>query len=1282
MSLPGSNLSAAFRFELAVGLACVVALSACGEEDKRDNGVVCAQTAQCVSGLCHNAVCLDPDSDDDGDGLLNAQEALLNTHPFNPDTDGDGPNDAQEVGADLSQPLDADGDNDPATNERHDALESMGQDADQDCIEDQFDPANETPETDSAVLALLACPIAGVCGADAAQVAASCDTSESPPKRTCDFDGVPGFESGVAGESSCDGLDNDCDGYVDEGIVYEDGDGKTPLLGEACQGLGACATLTGTVECDPGTREAVCSVNREGSEFAPAREEIACNNLDDDCDGRADPGVSLDTADGPLAVGEPCLALGICSFSGGQGEPGSVECVLADGAEVAVCSTGPGGSSDRSELEQCDTLDNDCDGEVDEGIAWVESDGTSTALGESCGTGVCHGGTVVCIAGEPTCSTLSQASDGSETCNELDDDCDGLTDEAAGLEMSCPKLGVCANLQPLKVGCDGEGVYCSYLGVDGYEPGAESSCNGLDDDCDGLIDEGLIAPGGEELGSPCQGQGACSGYTGSTVCGVDAAGNPITLCSADLENGSGELCDGVDDDCDGLTDEDAAGAPDDLECLSEGVCQGQEEMGPVCSLGSWLCAYSLMNSYEKLELSCDGLDNDCDDQIDEGVVKVFDAQLVTVIDGQPAHRGRWPMASTPTGAWLYGGRHQGESPEGIYGVVLDDLWMYDVASAQWSQVTPTSADGPGPRWGHAVAWIPELGALLVSGGLQDAQGAGPPAADLWAYFQKTGTWKPVEQEAPGDGPPGVAWHTLTPVGGQQVLMAGGAESNETWMGTIVEDPEGPSGALLCSWELVAAGPAGRARHGALFQAATNELWLLGGAAEGADPVSVLSLSEPELWSAPLSQGDLPEGLQDACAANLNGHVLLFGGRKSGDVEAPFDGLAQSSVWLVEQSDDGWSAQALVLDEPVGMAGCLATIGKDEAELTILPGAATPLASWSSSFTFDTETAAWSAADDWAGVPPRTGASMAIRPTDGAVWLFGGARTGQSQPLQDVWRLSADGSWEPLVGPLAFSASGPDKTIPALSGASALWDPVSKRVLLYGGVEHGPTQSQVSTTLWSFWPEEVEFKKEDDQGVLPAGVAPGAIFTASQEPGAAWFAGVKTEQVGDGPLVEGTLLLSELELSVLQWSPVEAATLAVGASTTLNSVVGGGSSAGLDLVYLTVDGAMAAGTFDGESWTVGGLVAPGAFVGLVTGAHDRVARVSLVVARDGAGATTMTLVNHLTLAADTIALQSESAESLTAGPLVVHPLLGALGVGGQDPLGVTGSAETLFGQSCP
>lgn len=81
----------------------------------------------------------DCEIDEDGDGLLGGEEALLGTDPNNPDTDGDGINDGDEVGDDVANPLDEDNDG------IIDALESDILDADNDGVNDQEDPANANP---------------------------------------------------------------------------------------------------------------------------------------------------------------------------------------------------------------------------------------------------------------------------------------------------------------------------------------------------------------------------------------------------------------------------------------------------------------------------------------------------------------------------------------------------------------------------------------------------------------------------------------------------------------------------------------------------------------------------------------------------------------------------------------------------------------------------------------------------------------------------------------------------------------------------------------------------------------------------------------------------------------------------------------------------------------------------------------------------------------------------------------------------------------------------------
>lgn len=81
----------------------------------------------------------DCDVDTDLDGLFDGPEAILGTLPNNPDTDGDGINDGDEVGADIENPIDTDEDG------VIDALDSNIIDTDMDGVVDQLDPGNDNP---------------------------------------------------------------------------------------------------------------------------------------------------------------------------------------------------------------------------------------------------------------------------------------------------------------------------------------------------------------------------------------------------------------------------------------------------------------------------------------------------------------------------------------------------------------------------------------------------------------------------------------------------------------------------------------------------------------------------------------------------------------------------------------------------------------------------------------------------------------------------------------------------------------------------------------------------------------------------------------------------------------------------------------------------------------------------------------------------------------------------------------------------------------------------------
>ncbi len=148
---------------------------------------------------------------------------------------------------------------------------------------------------------------------------------------------------------------------------------------------------------------------------------------------------------------------------------------------------------------------------------------------------------------------------------------------------------------------DGWGRCCDCEdGLVTFYPGAPERCDDLDNDCDGETDEGDACPP------------VCSDQDGDGFGADCPAGEDCNDFNAEIHPGAEEDCNRVDDDCDGQTDEDIAAR----DCpLQVGVCAGTQQ---ACDPGQgWLaCDYGPDHSFDG-DTRCDGLDNDCDGETDE-----------------------------------------------------------------------------------------------------------------------------------------------------------------------------------------------------------------------------------------------------------------------------------------------------------------------------------------------------------------------------------------------------------------------------------------------------------------------------------------------------------------------------------------------------------------------------------------------------------------------------------------------------------------------------------------
>jgi hypothetical protein len=435
----------------------------------------------------------------------------------------------------------------------------------------------------------------------------------------------------------CNGRDDDCDGLTDElGAVgcipwYMDTDGDG--FGLAGQSRCLCAP-------DDTYRAPFAGDCADGDPLRyPGAAETCGNGLDDDCNG---------STDEEAALGCTYYYRDVDGDGYGQGTDPRCLCT----PDAVYRATVPGDCADGDPLanpgsaERCGGGDEDCDGVVDEEGASGCRDYFRDRDGDGYGTtatGKCLCGPTAdlnaTVGGDCNDAERTVNPSATESCNGRDDDCNGQLDEPGstgcqqyfrdedrdGFGVIASETCLCVPVKPYDARIPGD---CNDAAASVY-PDALETCDGVDQDCDGLTDEGAAG-------------GCVVYYRDFDGDGWGDSADPRCLCAPTAEfaltKGGDcddfdrfrnpdevEACDGKDNDCDGVVDEVGAQGCTNLyrdddrdgygsatvpsECRCTAVAPWDATKSGDCDDGEAL-------AYPGGTEACDRVDNNCDGTTD------------------------------------------------------------------------------------------------------------------------------------------------------------------------------------------------------------------------------------------------------------------------------------------------------------------------------------------------------------------------------------------------------------------------------------------------------------------------------------------------------------------------------------------------------------------------------------------------------------------------------------------------------------------------------------------
>ncbi|WP_282135440.1 MopE-related protein [Seonamhaeicola maritimus] len=439
-----------------------------------------------------------------------------------------------------------------------------------------------------------------------------------------DNDGILDVDDNCVDTANTDQADTDsdtvgdvCDNCPDDANT-DQADADADTVGDICD---ACPGFDDTVDNDSDGFPEGCDCDDTNAGINDDATDIPDNNIDEDCDG-TDLKTWYQDADSD-GYGNPNMSQTANSQPIGYVSD-NTDC---DDTESAAY---PGNT------EICDGIDNNCDGQIDEGVL-------STFYADTDGDGYGNPNDSMQACSAPTgyvtdntdCDDTQAAAypGNTEICDGIDNDCDGQVDEgvlstfyadADSDGYGNPNDSIQACSAP--TGYVSDNTDCDDTQAAAY-PGNTEICDGIDNNCDGQIDEGVLSTfyadtDGDGYGDVNVTTQACSAPTGYVSDNTDCDDT-----QAAAYPGNTEICDGIDNNCDGQVDE---GVLSTFYADTDGDGYGDSSVTTqACTAPDGYVADN--TDCDDTEAAsnpgnaevCDGIDNDCDGEIDEGVLSTF-----------------------------------------------------------------------------------------------------------------------------------------------------------------------------------------------------------------------------------------------------------------------------------------------------------------------------------------------------------------------------------------------------------------------------------------------------------------------------------------------------------------------------------------------------------------------------------------------------------------------------------------------------------------------------------